>query len=57
MKNKLISLCNAITNNRDKYKSEIVIKASTILNELNELQICKTDTIYNELIEMLSNLK
>ena len=57
IKNKLLNLCNAIINNKNKYKTNIILKASSILNDFenNIDNGIRIDIIYNELVETLSN--
>lgn len=55
MKNKLLNLCNSIINNKYKYQPHIIIKASTILSDLENNNDIKTDILYNEFVDILSS--
>lgn len=55
MKNKLLNLCNSIINNKYKYQPHIIIKASSILSDIENNNDIKTDILYNEFVDMLSS--
>ena len=57
IKNKLLNLCNNILNNKHKYKSEIIIKATIINNDSHSdnFNDSSSEIIYNQLVDLIIN--